>query len=103
MLIARTNTPNCPVAMLECYMATADIAPASEVFLFQGICKTAGREKLKVSGLLSYTTFRELFRKKLVDLGHFADGFGLHSPRAGGASAAAQAGVPDHLFKQHGR
>ena len=29
--------------------------------------------------------------------------FGLHSLRAGGASAAANAGVVDRLFKRHGR
>ena len=103
VLIARTNTPTCPVAMLERYMAAVDIALASEVFLFRGICKTTGGEKLKASGPLSYTTVRELFRKKLVDLGHSPDRFGLHSLRAGGASAAAQAGVLDRLFKQHGR
>ena len=69
VLIARTNTPTCPVAMLERYMAAADIAPASEVFLYRSICKTTGGEKLKASGPLSYTTVRKLFRKKLVDWG----------------------------------
>ena len=29
--------------------------------------------------------------------------FGLHSLRAGGASAAANAGVPNWMFKRHGR
>ena len=29
--------------------------------------------------------------------------FGLHSLRSGGATAAANAGVPDRLFKRHGR
>jgi hypothetical protein len=29
--------------------------------------------------------------------------FGLHSLRAGGASAAAALGVPDRLVKKHGR
>ena len=29
--------------------------------------------------------------------------FGLHSFRAGGATAAAHNGVPDRLFKRHGR
>ena len=29
--------------------------------------------------------------------------FGVHSLRAGGATAAANAGVPDRLFKRHGR
>ena len=28
--------------------------------------------------------------------------FGLHSLRAGGATAAASAGIPDRLFKRHG-
>ena len=103
VLIARTSTPTCPVAMLQRYMAAAGIAPTSDLFLFRGICKTKDGEKLRASGCLSYTTVRELFKKKLADLGHSSDGFGLHSLRAGGASAAAQAGVPDRLFKQHGR
>ena len=29
--------------------------------------------------------------------------FDLHSLRSGGVSAAARAGVPDRLFKRHGR
>jgi len=45
---------------------------------------------------------RDLFRKKLEALGHSATGFGSQNFRAGGASAAAKAGVPDCLFKQHG-
>ena len=84
-------------------MTAAEIMLGNELFLFWDICKTAGGEKLRATGPLSYTTVRELFRKKLTDLGHSPDGLGLHSLRAGGASAAAQVGVPDRLFKQHGR
>ena len=40
---------------------------------------------------------RELLKKKLDELGF------LHSLRAGGATAAAAAGVPDRVFKKHGR
>ena len=29
--------------------------------------------------------------------------YGTHSMRSGGASVAANAGVPDRLFKRHGR
>ena len=29
--------------------------------------------------------------------------FGMHSLRSGGATAAANFGVPDRLFKKHGR
>ena len=36
-------------------------------------------------------------------LGYDPDEFGLHSLRAGGATAAANNGVPDRLFKRHGR
>ena len=103
VLIARTNTLTCPVAMLERYMEAAEVTPTSDLYLFRGICKGKAGEKLRASGCLSYTTVRELFKKRLVDLGHSPEGFGLHSLRAGGASAAAQAGIPDRLFKQHGR
>ena len=46
----------------------------------------------------------ELFMVKLRELGYDAKQFGLHSLRlrAGGATAAANAGVQDRLFKRHG-
>ena len=46
---------------------------------------------------------RELLLQKLAELGLDAKQFGLHSLRCGGASGAAIAGVPDRLFKPHGR
>ena len=46
---------------------------------------------------------RELFLAKLKDLGVDSSKFGLHSLCASGASAAANAGVADRLFKRHGR
>ena len=39
----------------------------------------------------------------MKSLGYQAGKFGIHSLRAGGASAAANADVPDRLFKRHGR
>ena len=103
VLIARTHSETCPVSMLERYMSRTESNPTSELFLFRGIMKTKEGERLRPSGSLSYSTMRDLFHKKLVDLGHSPAGFGLHSFRAGGASAAAKAGIPDRLFKQHGR
>ena len=52
---------------------------------------------------MSYTRARELLIEKLVALGLNPTQFGLHSLRAGGASAAANAGISDRLFKKHGR
>ena len=36
-------------------------------------------------------------------MGFPSNSFALHSLRAGGATAAANAGVSDRLFKRHGR
>ena len=41
--------------------------------------------------------------KKVSKLSFEAPEFGLHSLRSGGATTAANAGVPDRLFKRHGR
>ena len=63
-----------------------------------------GRKKgLRATGHLSYTRMRELLIDRLESLGYPAYQFGIHSLRSGGASAAAQAGVSDRLFKKHGR
>ena len=72
-------------------------------YLFRLIQKTKNGEKLRESGKISDTCLRDLFNKKLVALGILAREFGLHSLRAGGATTAANAKVPDHLFKRHGR
>ena len=71
--------------------------------LFRGICKGKYGEKLWYSGGLSYSRWRELLCNKLRQLGFPPNSFGLHSLRAGGATAAANAGVHDRLFKRHGQ
>ena len=65
--------------------------------------KTKSEERLRSSGGFTYTRMRELLRKKLVQLGYSPDSYGVHSLRAGGATAVADAGVPDRVFKRHGR
>ena len=52
---------------------------------------------------MSYSRLRELLLAKIEQLGMDPKLFGMHSLRAGGATAAANAGVPDKLFKRHGR
>ena len=42
-----------------------------------------------------------MVREALHRLGEKPDPYGLHSLRAGGATAAANAGVEDRLFKWH--
>ena len=103
VIIARTKTQTCPVSMLERYMEMGKIPLDSQQFLFRHITRTKQGERLKDSGVLSYSTLRDLFKAKVRQLGYPAEQFGLHSLRAGGASAAANADVPDRLFKRHGR
>ena len=93
--VARTGTVTCPVKMMERYYKLGEIAHDSSLPLF---C-----QHLRATGSLSYTRMRELFLGKLGELGLDASKFGLHSLRAGGATAAANAGVADRLFKRHGR
>ena len=52
---------------------------------------------------MSYTRVREIFLHKFASIGLDPKSFGIHSLRAGGATTAANSGVPDRLFKRHGR
>ena len=45
---------------------------------------------------------KELLKNNLEELGFLSAEFGVHSLRAGGATAAAGRGIPDRLFKKHG-
>ena len=103
VVIARTGNPTCPVTTLERYMRKTGMQWEDQRFLFRAICSSKTGESLRESGGISYTCLREQFKKKLKELGYAPEQFGLHSLRAGGATAAANAGVPDRNFKRHGR
>ena len=103
VLISRTGTITCPMAMLERYLNLGGIKLTDSKLLYQGIVKTKSGEKLRSSGGFTYTRMRELLQEKLVQLGYSPDSFGIHSLRAGGATAAANAGIQDRIFKRHGR
>ncbi|CAH3183799.1 unnamed protein product, partial [Porites evermanni] len=52
---------------------------------------------------LSYSRLRELVLQAFKDVVPGISAIGTHSLRSGGATAAANAGVPHRLFKRHGR
>ena len=101
--IARTGSNICPVAMVERYFQVADIKGDADKLLFRGLTLTKQGYSLRPSGGISYTRVRELVLEKLEEIGLDRKSFGLHSLRSGGASAAANAGIPDRWFKRHGR
>ena len=55
MLVARTGSPTCPVAMLERYYSLAALPKQSKLRLFRGIVATRNGQRLHSQGLLSYT------------------------------------------------
>ena len=72
VLIARTNTPACSVAILKHYIAVAEIIVSSKSFLFRNMYKTACGEKLRPLGPLSYTTvFQEEVGRSGIPSGWF--------------------------------
>ena len=103
VLVARTANRTCPVAVLERYMQVIGMSWDDERFLFRPIQANKKGQTLRESGKISYSCLREAFRKKMGDLSLPPEDFGLHSLRAGGATAAANAKVLDRCFKRHGR
>ena len=103
VLLARIGSRTCPVAQLEKFMTVVGMSWNDRRFIFRAIQKTKNGEVLRDSGKISYSCMRDLFNKKLASLGMPVREFGLHSLRSGGATAAANAKVPDRLFKRHGR
>ena len=102
-MLAPTGNPSCPVSILEKYMQRVGMTFQDQQWLFHPITKSKAREALTISGRISYTCLGEQFKCKLQELGFDPSGFGLHCLRADGATAPANAGVPDRNFKWHGR
>ena len=82
---------------LEEYISAAQIDLSEDLPLFRALATPRSKEMVR-----SYTRARELVKdafKGLTDVSKLS----LHSLRAGGATSAACAGIPDRLFKRHGR
>ena len=61
-----------------------------------------GCYSLRSTGI-AYIRGRKVVLDAFSQLGFPSRLFGLHSRRSGGATAAANAGINDRLFKRHGR
>ena len=90
---------------LESYLSQAGIVLSDNRPIFRPIVKSRLGEKLRGTVRLTYTRLHECFKEKLkaLAIGFPAEQFGLHSLRAGGATAAANNGVLDRLFKRYSR
>jgi len=105
VIVSRTGKITCPVKALENYLFLAEIPDLSDCYLFRKVafCKKSNKHVLRSGNHIAYSTARETLLKNLSEIGLSPSAFGLHSLRSGGATAAAKCGMPDRLFKKHGR
>ena len=104
VMLAKTGHITCPFSLLSRYVQVANIDLSSNLkfFLTLHFSRSKASYALRSTGI-SYTRAREVVLDAFCQLGYPAKLFGLHSLRSGGATAAANAGVTDSLFKRHGR
>lgn len=106
--IVKTGSELCPWVNLENYLSQAKItlpssATGGDDFLFGNIQTKSGSQFIRLGSKMSYTRCREVLLKKLADAGLNPKCYSWHSFRSGGASAAANRGISDRMFKRHGR
>ena len=106
--IVKSGTDLCPWGNLEKYLSQAKLTlPTSsqggDDYLFGNIQTKSGPQSIRPGSKLSYTRCREVLLKKIADVGLDPKSFSWHSFRSGGASAAANGGISDRLFKRLGR
>lgn len=104
VVLAKTGHITCPFSLLSRYVQVANIDLSSNLKFFRTLhfFRSKGCYSLRSTGI-SYTRAREVVLDAFSQLGFPSKLFGLHSLRSGGATAAANAGVNDRLFKRHGR
>ena len=52
---------------------------------------------------INYSTYRQSFKKSFRDIVPDITNFSTHSTRSGGATSAANSGIPERNFQRHGR
>ena len=103
VVIVKTFKPTCPVLTLR-YFAVASCSEDSEDFIFRPLSVVVmDPYRFRGSVPLSYSRVREIVLCAFEAIGFARRDYGLHSLKAGGASAAANAQVTDRLFKRYDR
>lgn len=90
------GSPACPVTLLRRLKQRAGLHGDRALF-----SKVSG-EAYATTDPISYWRLRKLMLDKFEAIGLDRQRFGTHSCRAGGATLAANLGVPDRLWREHG-
>ncbi|XP_063397693.1 uncharacterized protein LOC134682015 [Mytilus trossulus] len=103
ILIAKGKTIACPVSIFQNYIDLAKLNLNSDFYIFRPIFRHKSIAKLIYKNKkISYTAARENILKRLKLIAPTLN-LGLHSLRAGGATAAASSEVNERCIKRHGR
>lgn len=96
VLSAWAGSPACPVTLARRLLARVPLRPGAPLF-----SAVAGDEYADAAPI-DYSALRRLFLEKFEAIGLDPAKFGTHSCRAGGATLAANCGVPDRIWREHG-
>ena len=100
-----SNNDTCPVKIFKRYLSHLESSPVDPShYVFRALSKTrSGHTLVSINKPISYSSVRDYFKSTFKDIVPNIALFSTHSLRAGGASAAANAGVADRLFQRHER
>ena len=100
-----SNDDTCPVKIFKRYLSHLEsfpVGPSHYVFSHYALSKTrSGHILVSINKPISCSSVRDYFKTTFKDIVPAL--FSTDSLRAGGASAAANAGMADRLFLRHGR
>ena len=100
--LTKLDTVLCPIKLESQYFKKGNIRDNSQKYIFRGIITTKSYSKLRSCDKhISYTCIRKNVIEGLKNIGAETKLSGLHSLRTGGATAAANLGGNDRLFKKH--
>ena len=100
-----SNHDTYPVKIFKRYLSHLESSPVDPShYVFRALSKTrSGHTLVSINKPISYLSVRDYFKSTFKDIVPDIALFSKHSLRAGGASAAANAGVADRLFQRRGR
>ena len=102
--LAKRNSKLCPLDLTKRYLILAGIDKQSDKYIFRGTENTKKGQKLrKIDKPLCYLTVSCHVLDLRANIGLDTKKFGLYSLQSGSASAAANLGVSDRLFKKHSK
>ena len=85
-------------------MSSSHLSLDSDEYIFRPISASNSCKRLvSVNKPISYSTYRQSFKKSFRDIVPDITNFSTHSARSGGATSAANSGIPERNFQRHGR